>query len=267
MAKQKKNRDVLGEDHSMECENKFTLDQYLLPNPADEDVIVLSDTARAAAVLVSQTNAVALSGEAATILYASIFERYAQKDRPPNLKQILDPTVLSFDKIDSASRWLTQSAADGIFKLSDTPPTVGDRVSAHVEPGDYLADCDFGEGKIKAEYSGEVTKVRVNSTTIYWYAAEVSLKDKHSINECGSAMAVSARGAMFGTTLYPLPGGAAIGVNCSGCAVCAACAGCAACALCDFSPAAALGLVTVDGTLGVIGVAGAALTFGVLRKN
>ena len=251
----------------MEYEDKRTLDQYLIPNPADDEVVILSDTARAAAVLVSRTNAVALSGEAATIIYTSFFERDAQKDRPPKLNQIIDPTMVSCDKVDNASRWLTQSAADDIFKLSDEPPTLGESVILHVEPGDYIADCDFGEGKIKAEYSGQVTKTRLNTTTVYWYAADVSLKDKHSLAECGSAMAVSARGALFGTTLYPLPVSAALGVNCNGCAVCAACAACAGCALCDFSPAAALGLVTVDGTIGVIGVAGAALTFGVLRNK
>lgn len=252
-------------EHESNC--KRILEQYLVPNPDDDDVVVLSDIDRHAAVLVSRTNAVALSGEAAEILYASFFNRVAHKNLPPNLKQVLDPTVLSFDKVESTARWAAQSAADKIFELSDVPPKVEESSTFSVTAGDYLAHCDFGEGKIKAEYSGQVTNTRVNTTSVAWYSAEVSLKDKHSIVACGSAMSVSARGPLFGTTLYPLPASAAIGINCTACAGCAACAACAACALCDFSPAAALGLVTVDGTLGVVGVAGASLTFGILRAK
>lgn len=251
--------------HESNC--KRTLGQYLVPNSADDDIVVLSDTDRHAAVLVSRTNAVALSGEATEILYASFFDRVTHKNLPPKLNQILDPTLLSFDKVDSTARWAAQSAADKIFDLSDAPPKVGESSTYSVAAGDYVAHCDFGEGKIKAEYSGQVINTKVNTTSVAWYSAEVSLKDKHSIVACGSSMSVSARGPLFGTTLYPQPVAAALGVNCNGCAVCAACAACAGCALCDFSPAAALGLVTVDGTLGVIGVAGAALTFGVLRAK
>jgi hypothetical protein len=252
-------------EHENNCQR--VLGQYLVPSPADDDIVILSDVTRHAAVLVSLTNAVALSGEATEILYASFFDRVAKKNVPPNLKQILDPTVLSFDKVDSTARWAAQSAADKIFELSDAPPKIAKPTTFSVSAGDYIAHCDFGEGKIKAEYSGQVTKTTVNTTSVAWYSAEVSLKDKHSIVACGSTMSVSARGPIFGTTLYPQPASAALGVNCSGCAVCAVCAACAGCALCDFSPAAALAIVTVDGTIGVIGVAGAALTFGVLRAK
>jgi len=249
-------------EHESNCNR--TLEQYLVPSSADDHIVVLSDTARHAAVLVSRTNLVALSGEATEILYASFFDKVAHKNLPPNLKQILDPTSLRFDKVESAARWAAQSAADKIFELSDAPPRIEEASTFNVAAGDYIAHCDFGEGKIKGEYSGEVTNIRVNTTMVAWYSAEVSLKDKHSMVACGSSMSVSARGSLFGTTLYPQPAAAALGVNCSGCAVCAACTGCA---LCDFSPAAVAALVTVDGTLGVIGVAGAALTFGVLRAK
>jgi hypothetical protein len=256
------NRDT---EHERNCQR--ILGQYLVPHPADDNIVVLSDTVRHAAVLVSRTNAVALSAEATEIIHASFFNRVGNKSLPPNLKAILDPTVLSYDKVESTARWAAQSAADKLFELSDTPPSIVESSTFPVAAGDYLAHCDFGEGKIKAEYSGQVTNTRVNATSVAWYSANVSLKDKHSIVAPGSAMTVSARGPLFGTALYPQPAAAALGVNCSGCAVCAACAACAGCALCDFSPAAALGLVTVDGTLGVIGVAGAALTFGVLRAK
>lgn len=224
------------------------LDHYLVPNPADKEVIVLSTEDLTGAIVASRTNLVALSGEAARIVHNAFLNREST-----TVRAAIDP---GHDAVERTSLWLRDVSADGIFIMTTEHPRTEIGAPTVVHAGSQLALTDVGENNgITLEYDGTVTNMIINGTRVIWYSAVETPPAMREIPAARFAESVSAHGSL-GTSLYPKPARTNLGVNCAGCAVCAACTACAGCVLCgglNFAVAA----IGVDGTLGVIGVAAA----------
>ena len=221
--------------------------QYLAPHAHERVIVVLSDRARSSAFLLTSSDSAVLSPDAAEILYRAFVSD--------------EDEVLAGD-------WGQAAVDDQVLRNVDTRPERGRTSVSQVGPGEAIApNPTAGEDDITVELAGSVTHLLVNDTELYWYEADDELAAAYGYAVPKQAVGAVARGDMFNTKLMARRVGGGLGVNCTGCALCAVCGGCAGCAVCGPSPAAALGLVGIDTTLGIVGVAGSSLAVEALRDR
>lgn len=226
---------------------------HLAPHDDERIVVVLSDQARSSAFVLTSSESAVLAPSATDVLHRAFLEvERADTVRLP------EPGV--------ADDWTQLLADEHLLQIADTRPELGEVVVSHAAPGDVIAPNPTEGGQdITVEVGGTVLQRRINRTDVYWFEAETDLAAEYGYAFPRQGGGVVARGDIFNTKLMARPVGGGLGVNCAGCAVCAACGGCAGCAICGPSPAAALGIVGVDVTIGVIGVAGSSLAAEALR--
>jgi hypothetical protein len=233
------------------------LDNYLIPNPSDHEVVILSDSEMNTSVVASRSNTIVLSAEATKLLYSAFVGAV-----PAKLRDIIDsdPGV-----IEDAACWIRDSKEEGLFGLSEIAPSREISAPASIEAGSYIAVTDFYTGHergVPVEYPGKVTKSTFRDTIVYWFMADISVGHTAMAVEYAG---ISTRGP-FGYSLFPKPVSTTLGANCNLCALCGGCGACGACALCggvNFG-VAVLATVAVDATLAAIN---AASSFAVLRER
>jgi len=228
------------------------LDSYLIPNPIDRQMVVLTDAGMSAAVLATKGNIVALSTEATKLLERSFLEQV-----PVRIKDLLEERP---EAIETALSWVKDSSEDGVFVLAEKPPNKKVSAPTPIDAGSSIPAVEFGkDGGVKVEYRGTYTTAQINETTLYWYISGVSLKEQNRMLGVGYEASVGTKGP-FGLSLYPKPMEARIGVHCGACKGCGVCGACGACALCggvDFAAA----LIAVDATLAAVALADAISAF------
>jgi hypothetical protein len=235
-----------------------SLGQFLTPNPTDREVVVLSDNEMSCSIMVSRSHTVAMSGEATSLVHSALFGAV-----PARLRDLVREQP---GRLETVLPWINGTIEEGMFGLSQEAPKRTIAPPTAIEANAHIAVTDFGEGRgVPVEYPGTVTRAQINRTTMYWYAAGVSLREKKLISAIGYEGSVTTQGPL-GIGLLPRPVGGGLGVNCNGCKTCAVCAACAGCGLCGGVDLAA-GVIGVDGVLGVIGLAGSVTAFESLRSR
>jgi hypothetical protein len=232
------------------------LEQFLTPNPTDREVVVLSDNEMSCSIMASRSHTVAMSGEATSLVHAAFLQAV-----PVRLGDLMQETPA---RRDTALTWIRDSIDEGMFGVSQDAPKRTIAPPVAIDANAQIAITDFGEGRgVPVEYPGTVTRAVVNRTTVYWYAASVSLREKQLVSILGYETSVSTQGP-FGMGLLPRAVRGGIGVNCGACKGCAVCAACAGCTLCGGVDLLA-GAIGVDGVLGVISLSSSLEGFNSLR--
>jgi len=233
------------------------LEQFLTPNPTDREVVVLADKEMSGSVMVSRSHTVAMSGEATRLVHSALVDA-----APLKLRDVLHSTP----RLETALTWIKDSIEEGMFGVSPEPPPRTKAAPTTIDARSHIAVSDFAEGVgVPVEYPGTVTRVTVNRTTLYWYSADVSLKEKRLVPTIGYESSVSMQGPL-GIGLLPKPVPAEIKVHCGRCGVCGVCGACGACGLCggvDFAAA----LVAVDAVIAAVAAVNAVSAFGALRAQ
>ena len=229
---------------------------YLAPHDHERMIVVLSDKVRSSAFMLTSSDSAVLSPDAADILYR---EFVGEED-------VVDARGARRDRY--ANDWGQAVVDEQVLRNVDAQPERGHVSVSEVSPGQVIApNPTEGADDITVELAGTVTRRLINRTELYWFEAHTALATTYGYAVPRQAAGAIARGDMFNTKLMARRVGGGLGVNCAGCAVCAVCGGCAGCAICGPSPAAALGLVGVDTTLGIVGVAGSSLAAEALRDQ
>lgn len=254
-----------------------SLQGFLAPKESDTYIIVLTDAEHSSSVLLSSSNAVVLTGRATEIIYKAFFasrrrqvstrreaaDDAAREEEPLRLATIVGVKAAARD---SATRWLTEFTDEGVLSLVTEPPVYGVVDIREIEAGEPIAPNPVpGRAEISVESDGELRHREINGTGIYWYESSASFTRDLGVTVPATEGSVLTRGEIMGTMLLPRPIGGGVGLHCGACAGCASCGGCALCLACGPSPAAALGLVGVDTTLGVVAAAASSLAFESLR--
>jgi hypothetical protein len=236
------------------------LDHFLLPNPGAREVVVLTDHELSCSIMASRSNTTAMSGEATQVLHAAWIDPV-----PTRLRELTHDRP---HRIESVVTWIRESTEDGLFQLAENAPERRVSHPVTVDANSRIAVTDFGDGKgVPVEYPGSVTTIAVNQTKIYWYTAQVSLREKGLFSAIGHEASVTNTDGPLGIGLLPrMPRGGGVGLNCNGCKGCAVCAACAGCGLCGGVDLAA-GVIGVDGVLGVIGITSSVATAEFLRSS
>jgi len=234
-------------------------DRFLTPNPADKQVVVLTDKEGSAAVMASRSKTTVLSAEALRILRMSFME-----GEPAKLRAIVRTRIP--EDIDFATAWIDESVEQGLFRLTATRPKVTDRGTKDMRAGSWISVTGFREQRgVQVEHPGRLETKVVGTSSIFWYTANVDLSPHSALLGLASPSAITVAGPVSARMrTVRVPGG--VGANCNVCTVCGGCGACGGCALCggvDFA-AAALALVAVDAALTVTN---AASTFEVLRRG
>lgn len=89
-------------------------EQFLVPKRGDKEVIVLSDAALSASVVLTRSDSMVLSDRATRLLYKSLFGT-----TPKQLKTVAGARAIK-DK--HVVAWLRDSARAGLFSLSSRKP-------------------------------------------------------------------------------------------------------------------------------------------------
>ncbi|WP_037307059.1 hypothetical protein [Amycolatopsis orientalis] len=220
-------------------------------------IVVLSDKARSSAFMLTSSDSAVLSPDAADILYREFMIEEDAANAGGGAWR---------DRYDSD--WGQAVVDEQVLRNVDAQPERGHVSVSEVGPGQIIApNPTEGADDITVEVAGTVTRRLINRTELYWFEADTDLAATYGYAVPRQAAGAIARGDMFNTKLMARRVGGGLGVSCAGCAVCAVCGGCAGCAICGPSPAAALGLVGVDTTLGIVGVAGSSLAAEALRDH
>lgn len=240
------------------------LEQFVVPNPKDEEIVFLSDAHYTSAVMASKSNTVVLSSEAARILHHGFLgaeDTAAGHVRPTRLREI---TSAAANRPEPAE-WLRDSAADEIFGLSADAPQIRIHSRSRVAEGSKIPATVVKGGGVPVEYAGTLVEATVNKTRVFWYTASVRLDEKHHVPRHETAAAVSTSGPIWGSSLYPKATQGMVGVHCGRCGLCGVCGACGTCGLCggvDFAAA----LVAVDAIIATVAAVNAAQVFGALRE-
>jgi hypothetical protein len=231
---------------------------FLAPNEHERVIVALSDKPRSSAFLLTSSDSAVLSPDAADILYrAFVIEQDAvgANDSARRDRQAVED-------------WIQAVVDEQILRHVDAQPERQHVSVSEVSPGQVIApNPTAGGDDISVEVAGTVTRLLVNRTELYWFEADADLAASYGYAVPRQAGGAVARGDVFSTKLMARRVGGGLGINCTACAGCAVCGGCAGCAICGPSPAAALALVGVDTTLGIVGVAGSSLAAEVLRER
>ena len=216
----------------------------------DGVVVVLTDADHTSSILLTASDAAALTGAATESLFTAFFG-----DRGGG-----EPSGQGDD------RWLREFVGAGVVQAVTEAPERGDVETSTVHAGDVIAPNPLpGRGDISVARDGRVLRRNVDEADVYWYESAAPLSTEFGVTTPDGAGSVHTHGEILGTSLLPRRIDGGQGFSCVPCAGCAICGGCAGCAVCGPSPAAVAGLVGIDTTLGVIAVAGASHVAEILR--